>query len=213
MIELLVEEERPVSGSAARTAAPDWKALLRGELYQAVVDGSGRWPRALMAVGCIHLAAFVVCHLLQSPSRQSDPRHILVWFIEFVAVFAAMRIFAGKGWFWSPQAVHLVARMWLTFLVLSFSLATLNAMIGWETLWFKTAWGTLSSFFFAVLAWLFTPRFLILAAWMYFTALLMARFGEWNNLIYGGSWWLALCALAWTVRAREIRDADWNLDD
>jgi hypothetical protein len=166
-----------------------------------------------MAVGWIHLAAFGVCHLLQSPSRQTDPRHILVWFIELVAVVIAMRICAGKGWFWSPRAVHLVGRMWLTFLILSFSLATLNAMIGWETRWYKAAWGTLSSFLFAVLAWLFTPRFLILAAWMYFTALLMARFVEWNNLIYGGSWCLALFALAWTVRARERGNTGWNLGD
>jgi hypothetical protein len=104
-----------------------------------------------------------------------------------------------------PQGIHFIGRLWLTLLILSFSLSTLNATIGWETLWFKAAWGTLSSFFFATLAWLVTPWFLVLAFWMYFTALLMARFMEWNNVIYGVSWWMALMIVAWRVRRRERR--------
>jgi hypothetical protein len=184
---------------------PDWKAILRGEIEQAIERGGGRWSRALMAVAWIHVCAFLVCHALNSPRQERDPRHIAVWFVELVAVFIAMRIFAGKGWFWSPQAIHLIGRMWLTLLILSFSLSTLNATIGWQTLWFKAAWGTLSSFFFATLAWLITYRFLFFAFQMYFTALLMARFMDWNNVIYGASWWLALMVLAWNVRQRERR--------
>jgi hypothetical protein len=203
MIEPLIEHERIETDLMAERVVPDWKALLRQEIDHAIVQGSGRWSRALMAVAWIHLLAFVACHYLHSPRQDSDPRHILVWFIELVTVFVAMRIFAGKGWFWSPQAIHFVGRLWLTLLILSFSLSTLNATIGWQTLWFKAAWGTLSSFFFATLAWLITPRFLILAVQMYVTALLMARFMDWNNLIYGASWWLALMEIAWAVRRRE----------
>jgi hypothetical protein len=210
MIDDLMQEEAPATTAPPARIVLDWKIALRSELDRAIVRGAGRWSRALVAVGCVHFLAFVVCHCLQSPSRHSDPRHILVWFAELVAVFAALRVFAGKGWLWSPQAIHLVARLWLTLLVLSFSLATLNAIIGWETLWFKAAWGTLSSFFFAALAWLITPRFLVLAVWMYITALLMARFMDYNNLIYGTSWWLVLLVIAGVVRQRErggARDA------
>jgi hypothetical protein len=207
-VQSLIEQEPRERRSALDAAANAWKNALREELDRTVASGNGRWSRALMAVAWIHLVAFLGCHALHSPGRESDPRHILVWFIELVAVFLAMRVFAGKGWFWSPPAIHFVARLWLTLLILSFSLSTLNATIGWETLWFKAAWGTLGSFFFATLAWLITPRFLILAVQMYFTALLMARFMEWNNLIYGFSWWLALMAIAWTVRKgeREARE-------
>ncbi len=205
MAEQLTEREQRADDLAEGPVLPDWRAALREELDQALIRGHGRWSRALMAVAWIHLLAFLVCHTLQSPSRESDPRHILVWFIELVSVFVAMRLIAGKGWFWSPQAVHLIGRMWLTLLILSFSLSTLNATIGWETLWFKAAWGTLSSFFFATLAWLLTPRFLFLAFQMYFTALLMARFMDWNNVIYGASWWLALMIVAFMVRNRELR--------
>ncbi len=187
------------------TGVPSWKVSLRQELDQALIRGGGRWSRALMAVAWIHLLAFLICHTLHSPSQDSDPRHILVWFIELVSVFVAMRAFAGKGWFWTPEAIHFIGRLWLTLLILSFSLSTLNATIGWHTLWFKAAWGTLSSFFFATLAWLITPRFLILAVQMYLTALLMARFMDWNNVIYGVSWWLALVEIAWVVRKRKRR--------
>jgi hypothetical protein len=203
MIESVREQERSETDRTPVPVVANWKALVVAEIDRAIVAGAGRWSRALMAVAWIHLLAFVICHNLHSPSQDSDPRHILVWFGELLCVFAAMRIFAGKGWFWSPQAIHFVGRLWLTLLILSFSLSTLNATIGWQTLWFKAAWGTLSSFFFATLAWLITPRFLILAVQMYVTALLMARFMEYNNLIYGISWWLALMEIAWTVRRRE----------
>jgi hypothetical protein len=192
-----------VTGTTGDGAIPSWKALLRQEIDQALIRGGVRYSRALMTVAWIHLLAFAVCHTLHSPTQESDPRHILVWFIELVGIFVAMRLVVGKGWFWSPEAIHFIGRLWLTLLILSFSLSTLNATIGWHTLWFKAAWGTLSSFFFATLAWLITPRYLILAVQMYLTALLMARFMEWNNLIYGVSWWLALMEVSWVVRRRE----------
>jgi hypothetical protein len=198
-----MERETIATKTPAAGVVPSWKAGLRHEIDRALIRGGGRWSRALMAVAWIHLLAFIVCHTLHSPSQDSDPRHILVWFVELLCVFVAMRIFAGKGWFWSPESIHFIGRLWLTLLILSFSLSTLNATIGWHTLWFKAAWGTLSSFFFATLAWLITPRFLILAVQMYVTALLMARFMDWNNLIYGVSWWLALMEIAWTVRRIE----------
>ena len=196
------------TGTTVEGANPSWKALLRQEIDQALIRGGGRWSRALMTVAWIHLLAFVVCHSMHSPRQESDPRHILVWFIELVSVFVAMRLVVGKGWFWSPEAIHFIGRLWLTLLILSFSLSTLNATIGWQTLWFKAAWGTLSSFFFATLAWLITPRFLILAVQMYVTALLMARFMDWNNLIYGVSWWLASWRSPGSSERRERQGAE-----
>jgi hypothetical protein len=203
MVQTLIEQELSEEPSALDPAATAWKNVLCEQLDRTLVNGNGSWSRALMAVAWIHLLAFFVCHEIHNHGRHGDLRHLLVWFIELVAVFLAMRVFVGKGWLWSPPAIHFLARLWLTLLILSFSLSTLNATIGWETLWYKAAWGTLSSFFFATLAWLITPRFLILAVQMYLSALLMARFMDWSNLIYGVSWWLALMEIAWTVRRRE----------
>ena len=96
-----------------------------------------------------------------------------------------------------------MTRLWGTFLILSFNLVMLNALVGWESRWYKPAWGTLSTFFLASLAWLFTPRLFIPAVQMYFTALLMVRFRDQENLIYGVSWWLALLGIAHRIRRRE----------
>ncbi len=207
MVEQLLEAVQNTEVLGSDASLLEWRNALREELRQTITRGGGRWSRALMAVAWIHLIAFLGCHLLREPSRGSgsDPRHMLVWFLELVAVFVAMRLFAGKGWFWSPSAIKLITRLWVTLLILSFSMATLNATIGWETLWFKAAWGTLSTFFFATLAWLFTPWFFIPAVQMYFTALLIARFMDWNNVIYGVSWWIAMMGVALVVRQRERR--------
>lgn len=207
MVEQLLEADQAPADLSSDGALVEWKTALREELSQTIVRGGGRWSRALMAVAWIHLIAFLGCHLLREPSRAggSDPRHMLVWFLELVAVFVAMRLVAGKGWFWAPPAIKLITRLWVTLLILSFSVATLNHTIGWETLWFKAAWGTLSTFFFATLAWLFTPWFFVPAVQMYFTALLIARFMDWNNVIYGVSWWIAMMGTAGVVRLRERR--------
>ena len=161
-----------------------------------------------MVVAWIHLATFAACQSLHDPLVERDVRHLLLWVVELAAVIMAMRKVAGLGWFWSSPAINIIARLWVTFLILSFNVATLNALTGWESLWFKASWGTLSTFLFAVMAWLFSSKFLIPAVQMYFTALLMARFPDWNNLVYGVSWWLALMGTAWVVRKRERAGRD-----
>jgi hypothetical protein len=209
MVEQLLEPEESTEVLPSDASLLGWRNSLRDEVSQTIARGGGRWSRALMAVAWIHLIAFLGCHLLHEPAQGhvggADPRHMLIWFLELVAVFVAMRLVAGKGWFWSPPAIKLITRLWVTLLILSFSVATLNATIGWETLWFKAAWGTLSTFFFATLAWLFTPWFFVPAVQMYFTALLIARFMDWNNVIYGVSWWIAMMGTAWVIRQRERR--------
>jgi hypothetical protein len=199
---------------AARAAPPDrdagpcdWNAALRAELDRAIVCGGGRWSRALTAVAWIHLTTFLLCQVLHDPLVERDVRHLALWIVELAAVILTMRRVAGLGWFWSSPAIKLIARLWVTFLILSFNVATLNALTGWESLWFKASWGTLSTFLLAALAWLFTYKFLIPAVLMYFTALFMARFPDWNNLAYGVSWWLTLVATAHTVRKRESAGA------
>jgi hypothetical protein len=197
-------EPKAIATPLNREAAPfDWNAALRAELDRTIVQGNGRWSRALIAVAWIHLVTFLACQVLHDPLVERDVRHLVLWIVELAVVILTMRKVAGLGWFWSSPAINVIARLWVTFLILSFNVATLNALTGWESLWFKASWGTLSTFLFAALAWLFSSKFLIPAVQMYFTALLMARFPDWNNLIYGVSWWLALLGTAYTVRKRE----------
>jgi hypothetical protein len=134
---------------------------------------------------------------------QRDLRHLLLWGLELIAVLVTLRAIAGPRWFASSSAIGVVTRLWGTFLILSFNLAMLNSLTGWESRWYKPAWGTLSTFLFAALAWLFTPRFFIPAVQMYFTALLMVQYRNEENLIYGVSWWIALLGIARVIRRRE----------
>jgi len=203
MIEPVTETDPSARVLTVDGVVRDWKAALGAELDRAIVQGGGRWSRALMVVAWIHLATFAACQALHDPLVERDVRHLLLWVAELAAVIVAMRKVAGLGWFWSSPAINIIARLWVTFLILSFNVATLNALTGWESLWFKASWGTLSTFLFAALAWLFSSKFLIPAVQMYFTALLMARFPDWNNLVYGVSWWFALMGTAWVVRNRE----------
>lgn len=174
---------------------PPWKAVLGDETR--ATFGRGGYPAALMAAGWVHLGFFLVCQWLYDPAIESDVRFPIVWSLEILAVIATMRAAAGRGWWNRTPAASLVVRMWGTFLILSFNLATMNTLTGWELDWFKPVWATLSTFLFAMLAWLFDLRFLIFAVQMYFTGLLMVQLPAWNYLIYGVSWCAALQVLGW----------------
>jgi hypothetical protein len=203
MVEPSIDPAAAATPSNNDAAPCDWNSALRAELDRAIVTGGGRWSRALKSVAWIHLITFLLCQVLHDPLVERDVRQLALWIVELAVVILAMRRVAGLGWFWSSPAINVIARLWVTFLILSFNVATLNALTGWESLWFKASWGTLSTFLFAALAWLFTPKFLYSAGLMYFTALLMARFPDWNNLFYGASWWLALMGTAHLVHKRE----------
>jgi hypothetical protein len=203
MAETLWEEERAAGGLRGEARLEGWKEELREDLNQALEQGGGRWSRAIMSIAWIHLASFLLCQALYEPTSLRDPRLVYIWIGELAVVLAAVRAIAGPGWMRSSPAVGMVARFWGTFLILSFNLVMLNELLGWEMRWYKPAWGTLSTFYFASLAWLFSPRLFIPAVQMYFTALLMVRFRDADNLIYGVAWWLALMGIAYRVRQRE----------
>ena len=103
----------------------------------------------------------------------------------------------------SSHAVNLVAKLWISFLIVSFNAVSLNSFTGFELSWYKPVWATLSTFLFATLAWLFTPLFFIPAVQMWLTGLLMISLPTWSYLIYGVSWWLALMGIAARLRQRE----------
>jgi hypothetical protein len=203
MIETLVDRNRRAAGLQTEPTIWDWKSELRMDLDGAFERGGGRWSRAIAAVAWVHLVCFLLCQALSDPTRQRDPRLLIVWLGELAAVLGVLRVVSGPGWIRSSPAIGVVARLWGTFLILSFNLVMLNALLGWESRWYKPAWGTLSTFFLASLAWLFSPRLFIPAVQMYFTALLMIAFKGQENLIYGVSWWMALLGIARGIRHRE----------
>ncbi|HWE40333.1 MAG TPA: hypothetical protein VG406_27525 [Isosphaeraceae bacterium] len=170
------------------------KAALAADLVRVAVRD--RWGRALMAVGWIHLATFLACQALYTAGDRGPGTFLAIWALEFVAVLWAFRRIAGPSWHRATPLAGVVLRVWATLLILSFNVASLNTLTGWQIDWFKPVWATLSSFAFMVLAYLISYKFFFPAVAMYFTGLLMVRNPDWNYLIYGLSWWANLQVIA-----------------
>jgi hypothetical protein len=163
-----------------------------------------RWSFGLMAIAWVHLGTFLTCYIMYQSGDLAPPRYLIAWFLEFLVVVGlTRRMVTAGGRLRPPPLTGLLARVWITFLILGFSAASLNNLMGMPPEWFKPMWGTLSTFGFAMMAWLVSLWFLVPAVQMSLTAMLMARWTPHAYLIYGISWWLALhlVALA-TERAR-----------
>ena len=186
-----------------QTGPSSWRTQFHNELDRSAARG--RWGLALMVVGWVHLAGFLACQAIYQRDVRSDPRHPALWFLEFGAILVVFRLVSGPGWWRASPAGALIVRIWGTFLILTFNLATYNTLTGWEMDWFKPVWTTLSTFGFASMAWLIDLRFLILAVQMYLTGLLMIRFPHQNYAIYGVSWWAALQSVGFVLERRRQR--------
>ncbi len=177
-----------------------WRALV-ADLEQLALQR--RWGRALMVVGWVHLGIFLACQVLDSKNVENPWPYLGLWALELLAVLVVMRRLAGRGWAYANPLMKVIARMAATFLILSFNLASLNTLMGRDlSNWFKPAWCTLSTFCFAMMAWLVNLWYLVPAVQMYFTSLLMLVFPGWSYLIYGLSWCLALQGVGLVLERR-----------
>ncbi len=182
---------RPISGLAADVA----------ELAR--VASRDRWGLALIGIGWVHLAVFLACHALYARGDRSESHFLPLWGLDLsLAVAIFRRSIGGRSRRPAPPMLGVVVRIWATFLILCFSTASLNQLVGFETDWFKAVWGTLATFGFATMAWLLHPGFLIAAVQMSLTALLIARNPDESYLIYGLSWCLALNGVGLALERR-----------
>ena len=165
-----------------------------------------RWGRALMILGWVHLGFFGVCQALHDPSIEVDLRIVLLWVLEVATIAGVLRMILGRRWMRATPLATVVVRVWITFFILAFNVATINNLTGWDLDWFKYAWATLSTFGFATMAWVIHPWFLVPAVQMYVTDLLMVRHPTWIYAIYGASWWAALQGIGLTLESRRARD-------
>jgi hypothetical protein len=162
-----------------------------------------RWGLALVRIGWLHLVVFSICQYLYGIGDRAESHFLPLWGVDLIGsilIFRRSMIGPEKGP--TPSLFQLVARIWITFLILAFSTATLNRLIGFETDWFKAIWATLSTFGFATMAWIFHLKFLIPAVQMSLTALLIARFPQYAYGLYGLSWCIALNAVGLSLERR-----------
>ncbi|MFO0957444.1 MAG: hypothetical protein U0800_08245 [Isosphaeraceae bacterium] len=190
-------------------AAPEdlttWRGALSADARNTLARG--RWPAAFLAIGWIHLAYFVVLQLIDDNQPHSDLRHPLVWILELLTILGVLTWAGGLRWFAASPAVSVFARLWGTFLILSFNLSAMNAQTGWSMNWYKPVWANLSAFLFAMLGSFFQPRYFLLACLMFVTGLAMLHLPDWDYLIYGVSWWICIEIIGIGLLRRKRVDA------
>jgi hypothetical protein len=158
-----------------------------------------------MGLGWVHLTVFSVCQALYSQGDRRSSHFLPLWALEFAANLWVIRRVAGPGWVRSTPLAPILVRVWATFLILSFNVASLNSLMGFQTEWFKPVWATLSTFGFATTAYLVNPWYFAPAVQMYFTGLLMLALPEWQYLTYGLSWWVAFQGIGLVLERRRAR--------
>jgi len=166
-----------------------------------------RLGSALMAVGWIHLGCFLVCQIIYTSGNRDSLPILAVWAVELLAVLGTMRWILGVGWRFQSTLMAMIFKIWVTFLILSFNMASLNKFTGFGIEWFKPAWVTLSTFVFMMLTFLFSPWFFLGAAQMYFTGLLMILLPAWTFGLYGLAWCVSLNVIGWTLIYRFGKNA------
>lgn len=181
-----------------------WRAAFLDELARTAARG--RWGRALMISGWVHLAALASSQAIYRPEVDRDFRHVVLWLFDLGATLGVFRVVCGRGWYRASPAAALIVRVWGTFFILAFNLLMSNLLTGWSIHWFRLAWTTLSSFGFAAMAWIVSLWFLVPAVQMYLTGLLMIQLTHWNYLIYGVSWWAALQGIGLALELLRVRD-------
>ena len=154
--------------------------------------GGDRWSRAVTAVAWIHLSCFLACQVLYDPSVQARSSFWCSSGLESWPPWGGGAARVGRGPAGSGRRRRSASwtRLWATFLILFVETWSCSMRLtGWESRWYKLAWGTLSTFFFAALAWLLAPsNFSSWPCQMYFTALPdRVHFKDYENLIYGVS--------------------------
>ena len=161
-----------------------------------------RWGGALIGVGWVHLGFFLICQIVYTTGNRQAIPILALWLGELVSILLTLRWVLGPAWAYRSTLGNLVFKIWVTFLILSFNVASLNHLSGSSVDWFKPIWATLSTFVFMMLTFLFSPWFFAGAVQMYFTGLAMVALPAWNYLIYGASWCLALTTIGTILIAR-----------
>src|ERR1044072_4154283 len=87
-----------------------WKAALLDDFGR--VAARDRWGLALMAVGWVHLAFFLVCQVLLSRNDPHDVHFVGLWILEIAAVVGTVRLIAGRGWYRASPLGGIVVRVW-----------------------------------------------------------------------------------------------------
>ena len=159
----------------------------------------------LILVGWIHCLLFAVCEYLYREGDRVSFHYLTFWLLDviFAGVILIRRLphlDGGGSHGWGRVSL----RVWLTFLLLCLTSASLNTITGFQIDWFKISWALLGTFAFATMAWIFHIFLLLPAIQMSLTALLIAAYPDHSYLIFGVSWLLVLNGLGLALERHQL---------
>lgn len=166
------------------------------------------WPRLLSLIGLYHLISCLICHSLYRSGNLDALPYLIIWSIQLAMNLATLRMTLGYGWSHQNPLFAILVRVWLTFLIISFSVTSYSEISADQANsfnWFKPAWASLSSFAWAVTAWLVSPRFIWAAVWTWTMGWLMIFQIHDAYLIYGVGWSSLLWIIAYLIHKQKFR--------
>lgn len=188
---------------------PTWMRFLQVELATAEqktqlleLARQRRWGLALLLLGWLHLAVFLGCHYLTIVQHcRAAPPYLALWLGELCGMGLLFRLCGGpRSAQPPPRPLELfVRRVWLTYFVLAFNLASLNTLRGHIMFEFFPAMATLASFAFLMMTVVLDGRFFAAVLSMFASGLLMAAFFLHCYLIFAVTWWLVLEGIGLTL--------------
>lgn len=179
------------------TGNPTWTAELAtsGQREQLADWAHQRnWGLALQLIGWLHLVAFGLCwYLTVFLDYHQAPGYLTIWFSELLGLGLIFRLFGGPASAEpAPGLQRFVVRVWTSYFLLVFNLATLNTLRGHKMFELFPATASLASFAFLALTFVVDRRFFAAVLVMFGSGLLMAASLLHAFLVFALAWWLVL---------------------
>jgi hypothetical protein len=158
-------------------------------------------------LGWEHLLACCASHYLLQVKRVQEPRslYVAIWLVQILVAWGTIYSICSRQRTEESPLEPLNHRIWTIFIFLCINVAVLNVVSGEPIFAFMPVLATLSSFAFAFVTTFISRRFTAAGLTMFVTGVLMARFRDYEFLIYGVGWLVVLETLSLTLWLRRGR--------
>jgi hypothetical protein len=189
----------------AKTAPSPWQELFPpADVEQLRRRASERrWGVALIVVGWLHLLAFGLCYYLTIVRDYHEPAgYLAIWVSELLGVVLTFRLCeaARPADTLASTTERFLFRVWVSYFLLAFNLASMNTLRGHTMFEFFPAIASLASFAFLMMTFAIDRRFFAAVVVMFASGLLMAAFLLHAYLVFALAWWLVLNSIGLRLR-------------
>jgi hypothetical protein len=172
-----------------------------------------RWGQSLIILGWLHLAAFSICWYLTwfKDFHEAGP-YLTIWISEMIGIWIIFRSVGGarSGRPAVKPLERFIVKLWITYFILAFNLASMNTLRGHFMFEFFPAYASLGSFAFLVMSFVVHRDFFWPVPILFGSGLLMAANLYHAFLIFALSWWLILNGIGLRILKAGIKKSPDN---